>query len=75
MFDKDFDALLDEVAQTTGFVCYETQPGNQLVFYGTSDKLSEFKTKVGNVLPTGTIAYTIDDGETTMYSRFKEAWY
>ena len=75
MFDNDFDALMEEIARATGFVCYETQPGNQLVFYGTSDKLAEFKTMVGNVLPTGSVAYTIDDGETAIYSRYKEAWY
>ena len=75
MFDDDFDKLMEEVAALTGFVSYETQPGSQLVFYGTSDKLNEFKQMVGNVLPTGTAAYTMDDGETIMYSRFKEAWY
>lgn len=75
MFDNDFDALMEQVATQTGFVCYETQPGNQLVFYGTSDKLAEFKTLIGNTLPTGTAVYTMDDGETAFYSRYKEAWY
>ena len=75
MYDDDFDALMERVARETGFVCYETQPGNQLVFYGTSDKLAEFKSLVKNILPTGTTAFTMDDGETTFYSRYKEAWY
>lgn len=75
MFDKDFDALLEQVKQQTGFASYETQPGNQLVFYGTSDMLDTFKELVGNRLPTGTVAYTMDDGESTLYSQFKEAWY
>ena len=75
MFDNDFDELVEEVARLTGFTCYETQPGSQLVFYGTSDKLNDFKELVGNILPTGTVAYTMDDGEQIMYSRFEEAWY
>lgn len=75
MFDKDFDVFMEEVKEQTGFACYETQPGNQLVFYGTSDKLAAFKELVGNRLPTGTVAYTMDDGESTLYSQFKEEWY
>ena len=75
MYDDEFDALMERVEQQTGFVSYETQAGNQLIFYGTSDKLSEFKQMVGNILPTGTAAYTMDDGETVMYSRYKEEWY
>ena len=75
MFDNDFDALVEEVAKQTGFVCYETQPGSQLTFFGTSDKFNEFKTLVSNILPTGTIAYTMDDGESYMYSRYKDEWY
>ncbi len=75
MFDKDFDKLKNEVEKATGFACYETSPGSQLTFFGTSDKLSEFKELVSNKLPTGTIVYTMDDGESTMYSQFKNAWY
>lgn len=75
MFDDDFDALMERVARETGFVCYETQPGNQLVFYGTSDMLADFKSLVGNILPTGTVVYTMDDEEVIIFSRYKEAWY
>ena len=75
MWDNEFDALMAQVAEETGFVCYETQAGSQITFFGTSDKLAAFKTLVGDVLPTGTIAYTMDNGESCMYSHYKEAWY
>lgn len=70
--------LLDlkaQIEKETGFVSYESSVNNQLTFYGTSDKLAEFKALAADKFATGTIAYCLDDGSSTMYSQFKNAWY
>lgn len=67
-FKKDLEA-------DTGFVCYEVQPGDQTTFYGTSDMFDDFKTAVGTMFNTGTIAFLIDIGEKFMYSKYKDEWF
>lgn len=71
----EFKDSKDEIEEDTGFVCYESMPGDQLVFYGTSDKLDEFKTAIGTNAPTGSIAMAMDTGKKYMYSALKDAWY
>lgn len=70
-----FDALKMDVESTTGFHCFESIPGAQPVFYGTSDEFDEFKEKVSGKIPTGSIAYTMDDNGKYMYSFTKDTWY
>lgn len=70
-----FDALKIEVESDTGFKCYEGTPGSQVVWYGTSDQLEAFETLVNGKISTGTIAFTMDDGEKYMYSAKTEMWY
>lgn len=72
---SEFKELKMNIEETTGFVCYEGMPGDQLVWYGTSDKLDEFKTSVNDILPTGTIAFTMDNVKKYIYSSFKKTWY
>lgn len=71
----NYDLLKVNAEEETGFKCYESQPGDQQTWFGTSDKFADFKTIVGSLLPTGTVVYLIDTGDTYMYSRFKNAWY
>lgn len=67
--------LKKRIEAETGFVCYEVQPGDQTIFYGTSDKLQEFKTLVADKFDTGTIVFTMDDCIKQMYSKYKNLWY
>lgn len=70
--------LLDlkaQIEKETGFVSYESSVNNQLTFYGTSDKLTAFKTLAADKLRTGTVVYCLDDGSSIMYSQFKNTWY
>lgn len=71
------EALLKQIETETGFVCYETanMVKPQYTFYGTSDKLTAFKTLAAEKLATGTIVYIIDTGDSYMYSAFKKTWY
>ena len=71
----DFLELCATVEIATGFKCYEGQPGDQQVWYGTSDKFDAFKSAVGNRLPTGSVAFLIDTKTKAFYSKFKNAWY
>lgn len=71
----DFIKLQKEVEETTGFKCYEGQPGDQQIWYGTSDKLASFKLLVNKKLPTGSVAYLIDTKTKLFYSNYKNAWY
>lgn len=67
--------LKETIETQTGFACYEGQPGDQPVFYGTSDMLDDFKTLAGNNMDTGTIVYCMDTSDKYMYSKFKQEWY
>lgn len=64
-----------KIEKETGFLCYEKQSTSQKVFFGTSDKLAEFKALAEPVVPTGTIAYCMDTGTQQMWSAFKKLWY
>ena len=75
IYNEDMRNLKDEIEEATGFVCYETQPGDQAVWYGTSDQYNTFKEMLGDLFNTGTIAYLIDTGARYMYSKFKDTWY
>lgn len=74
--------LLREVEKQTGFHTFQSegmiftpQTADQLVFYGTSDKLEDFKSMLQDYLPTGTMAYCIDNKTSTIWSDFKNRWY
>lgn len=69
--------ILKKIEEETGFYAFESSSGTrgQYVFYGTSDMYEQFKNIIGDVLPTGSIAYLIDIGESHIWSKFKKAWY
>lgn len=67
--------LLAKIENETGYHAYETSNQNQLVFYGTSAKLGDFKELASNYFETGTIVMVIDTGETSIYSKYDNAWY
>lgn len=71
----DMQEFKKQLEEDTGFVCYEAQPGDQTTFFGTSDMFDDFKTAVGSLFDTGTIAYCMDDGTKHMYSKYKDTWY
>lgn len=75
IYNKDMLDFKKELEEETGFVCYEVQPGDQTIFYGTSDKLQAFKTLVADKFNTGTIVFTMDDCVKQMYSKYKNLWY
>ena len=75
IYNSEMRQLKDEIEEATGFVCYETQPGDQAVWYGTSDKFSDFTEMLGDKFNTGTICYLMDTVTRYMYSRYKETWY
>ena len=74
-YNSEMLAFKKELEEETGFVCYEVQPGDQVTFFGTSDKFDAFKTAVGDLLDTGTIAYLMDNCDSYMYSKYKDTWY
>lgn len=71
----DYMELTQAIEHDTGFACYEGQPGNQTVFYGTSDMFNDFKQMAGDHFDTGTVVFTMDDSAKYMYSSFKKQWY
>lgn len=71
----EFNDIKKTIEEDTGFVCYEAMPGDQIAWYGTSDYFDDFKTAIGANCPTGSIAYTMDDGKKYMYSALKNTWY
>lgn len=75
IYSKDMLDFKKQLEEDTGFVCYEVQPGDQTTFFGTSDMFNDFKTAVGNLFNTGTIAYLMDNGAKYMYSKYKDTWY
>jgi len=75
MYNSEMREFKKQLEEDTGFVCYEVQPGDQTVFYGTSDKLADFIEAVGDRFNTGTIVYCVDTGATKIYSKYKDQWY
>ena len=75
MYNSEMREFKKQLEEDTGFVCYEVQPGDQTVFYGTSDKLVDFREAVGDRFNTGTIVYCVDTGTTKIYSKYKDQWY
>lgn len=75
VYNSEMREFKDEVEAATGFVAYETQPGDQCVWYGTSDKYEDFVEMMADKFNTGTIAYLIDTGDRYMYSKYKDTWY
>lgn len=71
----DFITLQTQVETETGFKCYEGQPGDQQVWFGTSDKFDAFKALVAKKIPTGSVAYLVDNQTKKFYSKFKNTWY
>lgn len=71
----DFISLKAVAEKETGFRCYEGQPGDQQVWYGTSDRLTAFQNLVGSALPTGSVAFLMDTGVKKFYSKYKNTWY
>ncbi len=75
IYNSEMLELKKQIEEETGFVCYEVQPGDQTTFFGTSDMFNDFKTIVGNLFNTGTIAFLMDNGAKYMYSKYKNTWY
>ena len=75
IYNSDMRQLKDEIEEATGFVCYETMPGDQSVWYGTSDKFDDFVEMLGTSFNTGTICYLMDTGKRYMFSKAKEIWF
>lgn len=75
IYNSDMRDFKDEVEAETGFVSYETQPGDQSVWYGTSDKWEDFVELIGNKFNTATIAYLMDTGKRYMYSKYVNTWF
>lgn len=66
----NFDIWKVKTEVKTGFKCYEDSTNNQLMFYGISTKFTDFKnyiTSTHRKLPTGTIIFLMDAGESYMY--------
>ena len=40
-----------------------------------NSEMLAFKTAVGDLLDTGTIAYLMDNCDSYMYSKYKDTWY
>ena len=75
LYSNELLQFKKQIEEDTGFVCYEVQPGDQTVFYGTSDKVEALKTLLADKFNTGTIIFTMDDCVKQMYSKYKNAWY
>lgn len=77
MYNSEFLEFKTQIEETTGYTCYEVNPGDQQTWYGTSDKLAELKTALeeSGILNTGTIIFVMDTTKKYMYSAYKEAWY
>lgn len=75
LYNEDLFNFKQEVEAATGFICYEVTPGDQACWYGTSDYISDFQEMMGEIFPTGTIAFCMDNGDKYMYSKFKNIWY
>lgn len=75
MMTSELLALKETIEKETGFVCYEDSSNNQITFFGTSDKLADFKALAADKFKTATIVYCLDTGDSQMYSKYKNAWY
>lgn len=75
MDSYDLNALKVEIESKTGFTAYESQAGDQLTFYGTSDKWDEFAAIAGDNFKTGTLAIQIDTNASKFYSHLHKFWY
>lgn len=72
----DFSVLKADVENTTGFKCYEGQPGEQQVWFGINNNYAAFKEKVANKLTTGSVAVLLDKNlEKHYYYRPTNRWY
>lgn len=65
------------IEQETGFGFYENSfmTGSQYIFYGTSDKLDDFRELVAGRIATGTVCYCMDTGSMYIYSKYTDTWY
>lgn len=75
LYSNEFLEFKKNIEETTGYVCYEVQPGDQQTWYGTEDKLEDVKTALNGHTNTGTIIFVMDTGKKYMYSAYKNAWY
>lgn len=71
----EFNQLRKQVEKATGFATPESNEMAPQTWYGTSDKLAEFKEMIEDYLPTGTVVYCMDTKAYEMWSAFKGAWY
>lgn len=71
----EFNAVREKAEELTGFATPEPTNVAPQTWYGTSDKLAEFKAIVEDYIPTGTVAYCMDTGTYEMWSAFKKQWY
>lgn len=75
IYSDDLIKFKKDLEEETGFASYETMPGDQTTFFGTSSKFDDFKTAVADKFNTGTIAYLMDTSKKYMYSRYTNTWY
>lgn len=73
--NEEFYELRKTVESVTGFVCYEGNAGQQYCFYGISENVEAFKTMVAGKIPTATILYLLDTGDSYMYYLPTNTWY
>ena len=71
----EFNELRKKVEEETGFATPESTEIAPQTWYGTSDKLADFKALVEDYIPTGTIAYCIDSKTYEIWSAYKQLWY
>ena len=65
-----FDEWKVRCEATTGFKCYEDSTNNQLMFWGLDKNFEAFKNYITSSdikLPTGTIVFCMDKGDTYYY--------
>lgn len=75
IYNEDLLDFKKQVEDATGFTCYEVQLGDQSIWYGLSNDLADFKELLGDLYPTGTIAFCIDTGARHMYHRKTNTWF
>lgn len=71
----DFLELRRKIEDETGFVCYEGNAGQQSCFFGISTNADLFKEMVAGKIPTATILYLLDTGDSAMYYAPTNTWY
>jgi hypothetical protein len=75
MDSYDLNDLKVKIENKTGFTAYESQAGEQLVFYGTSDKWDDFVKLAGDEFKTGTMGVLMDTNKSKLYSHWHKTWY